>query len=1517
MRKLIPALLLSILFLLTLVAFVLVRPTVAQEPPHSPPKGPEPTPSVLDSSPASRRLPEASPPLVPKIEPQLLKKLLESGSQPVPFIVYLKATADLSAAIASAATLQAQGGVDPLAARRTTIVNTLQQTARTSQVGILQTLNTPPPVSSLSLQGQVGPATTDIHPLWIVNAVAAKGSLEMILALAARPDVEIVRLDKEIEIGNWRLEIERGMEDGKWKIEDYNNSRFTIHNSQFRAKGPLWTIHNFQSSPEWGISKIRADLVHNALGINGAGIVVASIDSGVDWQHPALQSRYRGYTGAGKLPQHLGNWFDATSQGATYPVDSNGHGTHTMGTMVGGNGIGVAPGAQWIAARAFDSSGSAQSSWLHSAFQWILAPNGNPALAPDLVNNSWGSSFGASTEFQPDIQALLSAGIYPVFSAGNNGPNSGTVGSPGSLDSAFAVGATDINDEVALFSSRGPSPWGKIKPEVSAPGKEVRSSLPGGAYGTLSGTSMAAPHTSGVAALMLQASPGLANNLSGLSYAITSTAIWLGNPIPNNDYGWGRIDAYNAVMAVGPFGTIQGAVTRANTGTPIGNATLAITPHDGGPTVNTTTKADGTYLQGLAANTYDVTVSAFGYVPTTAFGLNVTNQATTIQNFSLTPKPTGALTGVVRETGSNAPLVATLTIEGTPAQTTSNLDGSYTLTLPEGVYTATVIAAAHRITRAVNLVINDGGTTLQDFWLPPAPKILLVDSGRWYQESQIGTYQQALTNLLYPYDTWQITKPFDTPNDVPVTSTLTAYDIVIWSAPLDSPGYVGADAALVGFLQAGGKLLLSGQDVAFYDGGGSFFGAAPYFSKYLKASFVQETQVYTISGTSNEPFAGLFLTITGGDGADNQVSPDVIANVGPDFAGTLATFGASSSDIAGLHIGLCVPYQALFLPFGFEAINNQTDRNQVLERTLDWLMQAPAQTGVELTPTEATLIGNFGAVVSHTVRVRNTGASNATFNLSLSSGAPYNWPVNPVPPPTLSLTSCQSQTITIGVRVNISNSWHVSDTRTFTAQLTTNPAVIDTITRTTKSPAPVLLVDDDRFYSFAAEFKEALAANQIPYDYWLVPKSWSGLVPPSPPLETLQMYPLTVWYTAYDWFQPLTTPEEDHLAAYLNGGGRLMFSGQDYIYNLPDREPSPFAQNYLGVLAHTEDYSSTLMVGQSGNWVGAQLGPYPLTFPPGYNNWTDALTPTATAQVATRGQAGQPNSLTHSGIGSGGQAWHTYFLSFGPELLSSADRARLMQRSLGWLSWLGSSTVTPSVSASLDGTDLTYTARLINDGWLDLPTATFTATFPGELTPGPASPELNLVGGDLVWSGPLPRNQTKVFTYTASLTSSLPLGTWVRQTSWLAYPEHSILFDRVAEVRVNFPDLSSSSLSVTPTQDVGKSDVLNYTLVLKNTGLVNDPIVTATHTLPPMLEWVGVDPPSQGTMVTGGKSFTWTTALAQNEVATLTYRAVISYETSSAIQNTVYVNDGLNDPLVLTAYTTFKIRPLYLPIIFK
>ncbi|RME44029.1 MAG: peptidase S8, partial [Caldilineae bacterium] len=406
------------------------------------------------------------------------------------------------------------------------------------------------------------------------------------------------------------------------------------------------------------MERIGAADVWQSLGVDGTGVVVANIDTGVDYLHPDLQTRYRGYRGSSLPPLNAGNWFDATGGGAQYPVDANGHGTHTMGTMVGQNGLGVAPGARWIAVRAFSSNGIAQESWLHAAFQWILAPAGDPALAPDVVNNSWSSANGSSTTFEPDIRLLVAAGIFPIFSAGNNGPDGKTVGSPGSLDIALAVGATDPDDVIAWFSSRGPSPWGKIKPDVSAPGVNVLSTLPGGAYGTASGTSMAAPHVAGVAALLRQADPAL--SYTDTFRLITETTQPLGDPHPNNTYGWGLVNAYEAVQRAANAGLVVGRVTDGKSGDPIAGASVTFTPRYTGTASTTTTGGDGMYRRGLSAGAYNLRAAAFGYAPQTLFGVTVVTGTTITRNFALSLLPTGALGGAIAEAGAERPLSATL-----------------------------------------------------------------------------------------------------------------------------------------------------------------------------------------------------------------------------------------------------------------------------------------------------------------------------------------------------------------------------------------------------------------------------------------------------------------------------------------------------------------------------------------------------------------------------------------------------------------------------------------------------------------------------------------------------------------------------------------------------------------------------------------------------------------------------------------------------------------------------------------
>jgi bacillopeptidase F len=301
---------------------------------------------------------------------------------------------------------------------------------------------------------------------------------------------------------------------------------------------------------EWNIAKIGADRVQTELTINGTGVLVGNLDSGVRFTHEALSASYKCAGGS-----HTNCWLDAIS-GQAAPYDDNNHGTHTMGTAVGSGGIGVAPGAKWIACKAFNASGSGNQTDILECFDWFLAPGGSAANAPDVVNNSWGSSQGSSTAYQQGVTNWVNASIYPAFSNGNSGPSCNTVGAPASYANAVGTGATDINDLIASFSSRGPSPFGVGKPDLSAPGVNVRSSVASSdnAYASFNGTSMAAPHVTGLVAMLLDATNGaltidqMTSNMKTNALGIAATGC-NSSGIPNNIYGWGRIRAYESVQA--------------------------------------------------------------------------------------------------------------------------------------------------------------------------------------------------------------------------------------------------------------------------------------------------------------------------------------------------------------------------------------------------------------------------------------------------------------------------------------------------------------------------------------------------------------------------------------------------------------------------------------------------------------------------------------------------------------------------------------------------------------------------------------------------------------------------------------------------------------------------------------------------------------------------------------------------------------------------------------------------------
>jgi subtilisin family serine protease len=330
------------------------------------------------------------------------------------------------------------------------------------------------------------------------------------------------------------------------------------------------------AGPELGIVQIEADKVWNLDGKRGEGIVVASGDTGVEWTHPALKGKYRGWNGT--VASHDFNWFDPIED-TTEPFDDNNHGSHTTGTMVGddgvGNQIGVAPGARWIACRNMNF-GEGQPSTYIACNQFFLAPfphggdpetDGDPSKAPDIMNASWECPPSEGCDLvvlQASFTALRAAGILAVAGASNSGPNCTSVFTPPAIyDEAFVVGATDMNEVLAGFSSRGPvtiDGSNRLRPDVVAPGVLVRSSVRFGFYSHLSGTSMASPHVAGAAALLWSAKPQLKGEIATTRCLISQSARGnvqqptpqvcggtSGADRPNNLFGFGLIDAYDAI----------------------------------------------------------------------------------------------------------------------------------------------------------------------------------------------------------------------------------------------------------------------------------------------------------------------------------------------------------------------------------------------------------------------------------------------------------------------------------------------------------------------------------------------------------------------------------------------------------------------------------------------------------------------------------------------------------------------------------------------------------------------------------------------------------------------------------------------------------------------------------------------------------------------------------------------------------------------------------------------------------
>ena len=640
---------------------------------------------------------------------------------------------------------QLRAQVADLARRHRTIVGALQTTAARSQGPLLGDLR----------RGREQGEILGFTPHWLVNSVVVTATVDEVRRLAGRQDVASIEPDLVAQL--------------------IQPSRVSI---VLPAEGVGITP---------GVATIGARRVWDELGIDGTGVIVGNLDTGVDFMHPALSARWRG-----NFAPAVECWLDAAAWGDTIPVDWHYHGTHTMGTICGqapGDSIGVAPGALWIASNILNYSGPYDEGFdngVIASLEFMTDPDGDPMTSsevPAVVMNSWGvhediaDYFDCDSRWWDALDNCEAAGVALVWVAGNEGPAAGTVRSPGdratTATSGFCVGSTIHAPPYTISetSSLGPSACGGEfagKPEIVAPGVDVYSAVPDSGYDYLSGTSMAGPHVAGVMALMRAANPDV--DVVTIKEILMTTAADLGPVGEDNTYGHGFIDAYAAVLAVlSGWGTVQGTVTDGNSGLPLAGVTIAtVATIDGAK--STSTDQAGVYRMTVPSGLLELVVEYFGYFDHNTT-LTVPENGTTTADFQLYAQPTATVSGQILSSmgekvigasvmAMNAPLAAVLT----------DTLGRYELDLPAGLEAYYDLLAAdlsqgyavHAVNLATNLEIDlqlahyagedfeSGGLTSYP-WVLDGDALWAVTTGEVFEgafSAQSGILDHTQTSVL-------------------------------------------------------------------------------------------------------------------------------------------------------------------------------------------------------------------------------------------------------------------------------------------------------------------------------------------------------------------------------------------------------------------------------------------------------------------------------------------------------------------------------------------------------------------------------------------------------------------------------------------------------------------------------------------------------------------------------------------------------------------------------------------------
>ena len=649
------------------------------------------------------------------------------------------------------------------------------------------------------------------------------------------------------------------------------------------------------STHTYGLKKIGAPEVWSKYGITGKGVKVGVLDTGIFKTHPDFGDRVL------LTKDFISSYADNASN------DGQGHGTHCAGTIGGSNtsgrAIGVAPEASFVIGKIFNDSGSTTMSAILNAMQWIADPDSNPATddAPRVVSNSWGGGQGTVQSEKPRwtaVQTWRDLGIVPVFAAGNSGPSQGTMSVPGGYPHSFAIGATNKDDGIASFSSRGPIKWegfgSLIKPDISAPGVDVYSAKHTGGYTAMSGTSMATPHVAGVVALMLQANPDL--TVDRIESILTETSLDLGAAGKDNVFGEGRMDAYRAVEIA-----LKGGNLLANVGFSGGQDQVVTMRFEPGNVV--AKSKDGILKASLAEGKYTFTASAFGYLPISG-EVSIKAKETVDMKLKFQASPSFAAKFLLKD--SNAVnLAGTITFLDAPLSPISvGMDGTEA-NIPGGIYSVRVYSRGYR-SRVESLTVTENSEfsySMQDL-----PAVLLVDDEPLAQEKY---YQEALQSLNLEFDMVEKSVSLD---------DALGYKTIVWFT-----GAVSSDVlndqemeTLTEYVKSGGHLVLSGQDIGYA------LKQKSFYTDVVGAKYLKDT-----ASSKNVSGSGLSFVLDGSESANNQKYPDVVASNGADV---LFTYGDSEGAGTRNRRG---EGAVTYLGFGFEGINTAESRKAVMSALLN------------------------------------------------------------------------------------------------------------------------------------------------------------------------------------------------------------------------------------------------------------------------------------------------------------------------------------------------------------------------------------------------------------------------------------------------------------------------------------------------------------------------------------------------------------------------------------------------------